>query len=236
MTDYNDEYTIWKKWDHNTFGKLSPSKKNYFDTQLELTNKKLPPGTKVLEIGFGNGEFLAYSKLKKWKVCGTEANKSLVKLAKQNGFNVLNISTLESVKGNQYDLIVAFDIFEHLNNAELICLLKQIKRVSKKNGFLVARFPNADSPFGMPYQNGDISHLSSIGSEKCRYYSNILRSELIFIGGEKQILFSNSIGGTLRNLLSITIIKITDSLVNLLFLRGIKISFSSSNLIWILRF
>ena len=133
-------------------------------------------------------------------------------------------------------LLVAFDIFEHLNNAELICLLKQIKRVSKKNGFLVARFPNADSPFGMPYQNGDISHLSSIGSEKCRYYSNILRSELIFIGGEKQILFSNSIGGTLRNLLSIIIIKITDSLVNLLFLRGIKISFSSSNLIWILRF
>jgi SAM-dependent methyltransferase len=236
MIKFDKKYTEWKNWDQNTFGYLNLSKKKYYDAQINLINNKLPSKAKVLEIGFGNGEFLSYCKIRKWDVIGSELNKKLIQLGKKNGFKVLSEANLKKLKSNQFDLIVAFDIFEHLGHQKLLSLLKEIKRVSKKNGFLVARFPNADSPFGMPYQNGDISHLSSIGSEKCRYYSNILRSELIFVGGEKQILLSNSIRGIVRNLLSIIIKKIMDGLVNLLFLRGIKISFCSSNLIWILKF
>jgi 2-polyprenyl-3-methyl-5-hydroxy-6-metoxy-1,4-benzoquinol methylase len=236
MTNYNKNYITWKNWNHNTFGKLNTSKRKYFDAQLSLINKKISPNSKVLEIGFGNGDFLTYSQLNRWEISGTEVNKSLINLAKKNKFNVLNTSTLNNLISNQYDLIVAFDIFEHLNNKKLLYFLKQIKRISKKDGYLIARFPNADSPFGMPYQNGDISHLSSIGSEKCRYYSNKLHSKIVYIGGEKQILYSNSICGFIRNFLSIIVKKITDHFVNIFFLRGIQISFSASNLIWIVKF
>jgi hypothetical protein len=57
----------------------------------------------------------------------------------------------------------------------------------RNGGVFIARFPNGDSPFGLANQNGDLTHVTAIGSEKFRYLVQRLDSDLLFIGKEYSV-------------------------------------------------
>ena len=40
------------------------------------------------------------------------------------------------------------------NETDLVALCRDIHRILKPEGHLIARFPNGDSPFSMVFQNG----------------------------------------------------------------------------------
>ena len=56
------------------------------------------------------------------------------------------------------------NVFEHIPYRELTGMCGKIANALKPGGFLVARFPNGDSPFSLPIQNADPTHVHSIGS------------------------------------------------------------------------
>lgn len=152
-------YLQWKGWDQaNNTPNWMP---RYFARELkdEMFN-----GMRVLEVGFGNGEFLRWCKSVGIQAVGIEIISELVDKAIEAGLNahLLNLTSTgvedSALTGHAFDLIVAFDVFEHLTPEEISRFLIVSKRLLSDNGRILLRFPNGESPFSLPLQNGDVTH------------------------------------------------------------------------------
>lgn len=228
--DHNAEYLNWKQWGIENFAQLNLCDKTYFDA--ELKDLPIERGTltlQTLEIGFGNGKFLQYCVDRNWDVTGVEINPLLVKLAQEKGFHAVLSDNLLELIDEQFDLVVAFDVLEHIPQDKIIFFLIQIKRILKQNGVCLLRFPNGDSPFGLANQNGDITHVTTIGSEKMRFFASQASLDLLGCRGEREPLLDKSLSKTLRRAFSITFKKIINGFVYLVFYK--KRNYCSDNLV-----
>jgi len=59
-----------------------------------------------------------------------------------------------------FDVIVVFDVLEHLTLEEILIFLDRAKQLLVTGGVIIARVPNCASPYGLAYQNGDFTHLT----------------------------------------------------------------------------
>ena len=189
---FGSSYVEWKDWGHN-FANLKKNQYAYFRAEIRRSKNKFQANSNVLEIGFGNGSFLNYAKQMRWNIRGTEMNIDLVNLAKSNNFDVHHTDNLSTFSNNSFDLVVAFDVLEHIPEDKLIDFMLEVKRVLVSDGIFIARFPNGDSPFGLKIQNGDLTHISSIGSGKVFSLESITNMKLIFLGGEAQPIIGTNI-------------------------------------------
>lgn len=174
-----DNYVDFKSW------KPIPPKADDIE-RFEIETKKClnQKSCKIFEVGFGQGHFLIWAKNKGHQVYGTELIPSLVENAKKNGIQVLNVKLQEldsNQTGNEFDLIAAFDILEHLHPEELYNFLVFSYKILKADGYILARFPNGQSPFGRIYQNGDITHVSELSGPKLKQIANKTNFEIVHI-------------------------------------------------------
>jgi hypothetical protein len=149
-------YEQWKGWsDDSNSGDFSDY---YFSN--EMMRAAILPGARLLEIGFGNGEFLTWSAAKGYLVSGLEINKEIVDKAKLNGHQVYlgSLNDVREVIDVHFDAVVAFDVFEHLRKEEIIESLITINEIMVAGGRILLRFPNGQSPFGRLHQYGDLTH------------------------------------------------------------------------------
>jgi SAM-dependent methyltransferase len=184
--EYGSNYIAWKDWSEEPFGNLDKNTRRYFRAELRHAGIDSNESLKVLEIGFGNGGFLAYAREQKWCSEGTEVNTQLLDQGKSAKFSVHQGPSLDQLESGQYDLVVAFDVLEHINQHEIEEFLLAIKRVLKTSGCFLARFPNGDSPLGLIAQNGDVTHNNFIGSGKVRYYSSMVGMKILRLAGESE--------------------------------------------------
>lgn len=161
--EYTD-YSTWKGWlTQVPFAELSELQNNKFKLQLERFH--IPyRNINALEIGFGNGSFIKFLTTNGSKVEGVEIQASLLEAASKIGVPVHN--SINDVTCAPYDLIVAFDVLEHLTVAELQSFFLQCKSLLKENGSMLFRFPNAESFAGLGAQNGDFTHITAIAQTK----------------------------------------------------------------------
>jgi cyclopropane fatty-acyl-phospholipid synthase-like methyltransferase len=147
-------YAQWKDWR----GEFAPSEREARYFAAELAGIPLA-GQRVLEIGFGDGSFLAWAKAQGAHVVGTELDAAMIEHARARGFDAqpASLEALASASQN-FDLAVAFDVFEHWDKPTLIASLRQIAALLRSHGLLLARFPNGQSPFGRVHQHGDLTH------------------------------------------------------------------------------
>lgn len=147
-------YAQWKQWDGDFCA--SDRDARYFAAEfsgIELNAKR------VLEIGFGNGSFLAWARAQGALVAGTEIDEAMLVRAREKGFVALPPALDALAASDQrFDLVIAFDVFEHWDKPTLIANLKHIAALLDAGGLLLARFPNGHSPFGRVHQHGDITH------------------------------------------------------------------------------
>ena len=233
--EYGKSYREWKNWEVSNFGRLGKSESCYFDAEIKKANIKTDRKIRALEIGFGNGSFLTYARKKQWDIVGTEINKDLVEAARRLNFDCICTADLSAFPDNTFDLVVAFDVLEHVSQENLLTFLREAKRILKDGGTFIARFPNGDSPFGLFNQNSDMTHITIIGSGKVKYLANELDVELVFVGGEAQPLITGTLRRTIHGLFSIPIKKIINLFVSLVFFQGGAIAFCSLNLVMIFR-
>jgi 2-polyprenyl-3-methyl-5-hydroxy-6-metoxy-1,4-benzoquinol methylase len=153
-------YAQWKGWQGDF--ETSDRDARYFAAELAGIDLS---GKRVLEIGFGNGSFLAWARRQNAQVTGTEIIDTLIEQARTKGYDAQSASlpTLLA-SGRQFDLIVAFDVFEHWHKDELIANLGQLHALLAGDGLLLARFPNGHSPFGRVHQHGDLTHMTTLSS------------------------------------------------------------------------
>jgi ubiquinone/menaquinone biosynthesis C-methylase UbiE len=115
------------------------------EVQLEsMYLSNVSPG-RLLEIGFGSGQFLKKMQLCGWEVEGVDFDSKAVEgVKKRYGFNV-HVGSLESIgyPDNSFDAITMSHVIEHVHDP--VALLKECYRILKPTGYLVAVTPNINS-------------------------------------------------------------------------------------------
>ena len=124
-------------------------------------------GRKIIELGFGNGGFLCYAAAQGANISGTELLAEARAGAEARGVRVyaLDLSDALAEDAGNFDLVVAFDVMEHLTREQLLILFDSLEKLLKPGGHVLARFPNAQSPLGCVTQNGDWTHRSALSGQ-----------------------------------------------------------------------
>ena len=187
-------YTEWKRWD----GVFAASDKEARYFVAEFADIPLR-GRRVLEVGFGNGSFLAWAKSEGADVAGIELNAEMRDAARRNGFVAFDASLAALASQDaRYDLIVAFDVLEHWDANELSGNFRAVRALLADGGLFVSRFPNGQSPFGRVYQHGDFSHKSTLSTYKIEYLAETSGLEIVRIANPCRVPSRASALGSLR--------------------------------------
>lgn len=184
MSKYKD-YERSQGWEGCPFGYFSPRDADYFRLEigslLNLMNRDEP--RRILELGFGNGAFMGWCADNNICCDGVELNEVQIKKAQGLGFRVG--SSIESLADTGtalcYDLIVAFDVIEHIHRDDIVEFFKGLQSVLTRDGVIVLRCPNGDNPFSLWMQNGDVTHQTWVGSGLIVQVANQVGLEVVRI-------------------------------------------------------
>ena len=127
----------------------------------EIASLCLKKGARVVEVGFGEGRFLDFARRSGFDVIGLEIIPDLVRLTADRGHSTF-IGKLSDLfdQAASFDLVLAFDVVEHLTTDELTVFLSDAAVLLRDGGFILLRFPNGNSPFSLWFMNSDVTHQS----------------------------------------------------------------------------
>ena len=108
---------------------------------MALIAELVPPGSRVLDLGCGDGEFLAY--LRDRRGCtgyGVEIADANVLACTRRGVNVVQLNLEEGLalfEDRSFDVVLQIDTLQHLRNTER--MLRETARVGRAG---IVSFPN----------------------------------------------------------------------------------------------
>jgi len=115
-----------------------------FESNLLFLKKTgiLNKDKRILEIGSGKGTMVNYLSKQGYDIIGTEINEKYISFAKNNFSIKLKKMSGENIKfkDNSFDLVISFDVFEHIPNSDKH--LQEVKRVLKPKGHYLLQTPN----------------------------------------------------------------------------------------------
>lgn len=119
-------------------------------------------GARVLDAGCGAGQLVRLLRAGgDREVMGIDASAEQVALAQQQGLaHIEQVDVVEYLSEHvaEFDAIVAVDVLEHFEKPDVLPLLDAIFAALRPGGRLVARVPNAESPFGSRTRYADFTH------------------------------------------------------------------------------
>jgi len=108
---------------------------------MELIAELVPPGSRVLDLGCGNGEFLAH--LRDHRQCsgyGIEISDANVLACTQRGVNVVQLNLEEGLalfEDQSFDVVLQIDTLQHLRHTE-----KMLRETARVGRIGIVSFPN----------------------------------------------------------------------------------------------
>lgn len=133
------------KWYKSPLGIKYYQKPERFYHKFFLKRHRFFPGTKILDLGCGTGEFLNELKKNNCEVFGVDISKTATNVAK-NVFKIKNIYTMSCDEFfnlpdlPKYDVITFFEILEHLDNPREF--INKIKLLLEPHGFIAMSIPS----------------------------------------------------------------------------------------------
>ena len=115
----------------------------------------------IIDLGCGDGRLLyLLAKAGYRNVEGVDLSDSQVEIARQISDRVSKTDALEYLTNSTelFDLILGFDVIEHLTKVELLRFLELCRARLKPGGRVIFRTPNASSPFFGEMRYGDLTH------------------------------------------------------------------------------
>jgi 2-polyprenyl-3-methyl-5-hydroxy-6-metoxy-1,4-benzoquinol methylase len=209
-----NSYIDWKNWNEGSFGFTSKFEKVYFDNILKLL--KLDQHARILEIGFGNGSFLGHVNRCNFKCDGVESNETLVDIALENNFSAFSSISLIDNK-NKYDLIILFDVIEHIHADNVEFFLKQLGSYIKNTGLIFLRFPNGSSPLGLGNQHGDPTHCNIVTLPKLNYWCSTSNLQIIQYRGDiRPFIFKHNLLKAPSRIIKLFLYNLTEKFIRLI--------------------
>jgi 2-polyprenyl-3-methyl-5-hydroxy-6-metoxy-1,4-benzoquinol methylase len=183
-----ENYERAQGWDPESFGGFSAAQDDHYGAQLGSLGFAPSKPLRVLDIGFGNGAFLGWSRAQGWECEGIEVNARLIERGSRSGFTVSGSlgGLKESPHWKPYDLITAFDVLEHIDRETMVAFLSSLHDVCHAQTLILLRFPNGDNPFSLPVQNGDVTHRTAIGQGLLRQVAELAELDVTSLGGPQQ--------------------------------------------------
>ena len=141
---YYDSLNYISHTDRNKslFEKLYQAVKNIaLKNKLNLINSLSQNRGKILDIGAGVGDFLAFVKQNGWQTIGVEPSQKAKEIAIRKGVDFANETS--DLENHSFDIITMWHVLEHVPNLEN--QIKELKRLLKPNGSLIIAVPNFKS-------------------------------------------------------------------------------------------
>jgi SAM-dependent methyltransferase len=156
----------------------------------------------ALDLGAGQGELVeALFRLGFAQATGVELSPSQVQLAQRHGCQAVRQAeggqALADLPDASLDLVVCFDVFEHLPHDTCAAWFEQIARVLRPGGRLIGHVPNGLSPFAGSVYWGDLTHLWCPVPESIQVFCR--SSGLRWLGAYENIGASPGLKGRLRS-------------------------------------
>jgi 2-polyprenyl-3-methyl-5-hydroxy-6-metoxy-1,4-benzoquinol methylase len=137
-----------KRTPANSFGRLLvpiiPSLRSASDAECRHLPKLPDGGGRLLDVGCGNGAFLALAMQAGWEAEGIDFDPVAIETARSRGLNARCIGVEELVgELSVYDVITLCHVIEHVH--EPVELLERLYSLLKPGGVLWVETPNLDS-------------------------------------------------------------------------------------------
>jgi SAM-dependent methyltransferase len=163
-------YLTWKDWQNSEFGRCEIEDGLYFSQELGACGIAAIAGLKIGELGFGNGIFAGWVRKAGGHWVGKEVIPELKRRAEEAGFDTVgpDADFSKAWGPEKLDLMVAFDVVEHLDLDAVRTFLREAKEALRPGGLLLLRYPNGDSPFSGAIYRGDLTHQTLLGSGAAR--------------------------------------------------------------------
>jgi 2-polyprenyl-3-methyl-5-hydroxy-6-metoxy-1,4-benzoquinol methylase len=124
------------------FEKMYQTVKNIaLRNKLKIINSVSENKGKILDIGAGAGDFLAFVKNNGWESIGVEPSQKAKSIAESKGVSFVN--TTNELENHSFDVITMWHVLEHVPDLEIQIL--ELKRLLKPNGTLIVAVPNFKS-------------------------------------------------------------------------------------------
>lgn len=98
---------------------------------------------RLLDVGCGNGDFLALAQSAGWECHGVDFDEKAVGIARSRGLQVCLADKLSAYPESSFDAITVSHVIEHVHHPET--LLKRCVRVLRTGGVLWIASPNSNS-------------------------------------------------------------------------------------------
>jgi 2-polyprenyl-3-methyl-5-hydroxy-6-metoxy-1,4-benzoquinol methylase len=109
--------------------------------KIIIKQKKIKEKISILDVGCGDGNFLANLNPGKFEINGVEINEEGRRLGLEKGVKVYE--KIEKVEeGKRFDVITMWHVLEHIEKPQEF--VKSLKGLLKDNGVLVFQIPNTD--------------------------------------------------------------------------------------------
>lgn len=105
---------------------------------------------RILDIGCGDGHFLAIARQKGWEVCGTEYTDEAVKVSRAKGIEI-HQGRIQDLSAAPFDVITSFEVLEHINDGKEHA--RKIHSLLREGGLFYFTTPNFNS-FSRKYLGG----------------------------------------------------------------------------------
>lgn len=132
---------------------------------MRLISKYIPAdrATRILDIGCGYGAFLHFLAAAGYtNASGVDRSAEQIDFAEKLGVaNVCCRPAFDHIcelSSASLDVVVLFDILEHLKNRQLLNMLEQVHRILAPGGICLVHVPNGAGLFGMRVRFGDLTH------------------------------------------------------------------------------
>ncbi len=158
--DYGHYYTRWNPDTPEHYVRMTAKYR-------ELLGPYWPKdrAAQILEIGCGMGFALNACKEAGFvHACGIDADVSQVAASQRKGLAVTRVDDSTAYLSDftdHYDMVLAFDLIEHLPLDKQITLCAAIHGALKPGGILMATVPNANSSLAARFRYNDLTHHTS---------------------------------------------------------------------------
>lgn len=164
------QYLLFYK---KNFGKYLPAEKN----------------ARILEIGFGRGDFLRYLVKNNYtNFLGLEIGPEQYKIVKENITDkvILVEDTFVFLANNkdQFDAIVFVDVLEHIEKDRIIEFLHLVFEALKKDGLAFCRVPNIANPFVILVRYKDFTHTVGFTTLSLESVFKVVNFKNVIVKGE----------------------------------------------------
>lgn len=141
----------------------------------DLIAKHVPAdrAAQILDVGCGHGAILYFlAEAGYTNVVGVDTSAEQIAMAHRLGIASAQhhwaFDYIRSLAPGSLDMVVLFDILEHLERQELFDLLDEVHRVLRPGGTCLIHVPNGEGLFGMKIRFGDLTHVQAFTQSSMR--------------------------------------------------------------------